>query len=465
MQCLLKVAAHPGNEIRVTSVWNSPIGGKRTAEADPPTLTVARNSSPPQDSLNSVQKSNIEFCDRKPGYGSLPRSSAFGNYARTRVQRAGACLDPYVADESLIFMTMTLPGGTMSAFAALASWSSWLIHELKKWLFKRHKSALSLYVWEYQKRGALHLHYAMVCKDESARKFIADNLRRWWHDALVRVSERSGVDLFERENGESWKGHYQTIQTDCQVVKKSVARYLSKYLSKAAKGWETKSLPCPVRWFGVSRHLSQLVKQQTVEVVNRYSDVAKWRARVEQVNSCLASAEGLSWSYTDKSGNASVQVVYPSSPGEYQSLINELESVMDIDNRSGVNMHRNRAELRAYWHMLRTAIRGFEGYAERTNKSRYEWLKAQSTSDAIRSVDFIVASRWLMTLLAGYHSNRVPDSVYAADARLSEYLAKVVAIAGNPADHWQHVSPQLRSMTVHSTPAHRALILPQWRDK
>ena len=465
MQCLLKVTAHPGNEIRLTSVWNSPGGRKKPSGGEPSSLTVARNSSPPPDRERDDAMRSHQLPDHKPGYGSLPRSSAFGNYARTRVQRAGACLDPYVASKSLIFMTMTLPGSTMEAFAALASWSSWLVHELKKWLFKRCKSALSLYVWEYQKRGALHLHYAMVCEEQSAKQFIKENLRRWWHDALVRVSDRSGVDLFDRGDGTSWKGCYEVIQTDCQTVKKSVARYLSKYLSKAVKGWETKSLPCPVRWFGVSRHLSLLVKQQTREVVNRYSDAAKWRRRVEQMNSCFATAEGLVWSYQDKSGNAVVSVIYPSSDDEYKCLIGKLEEIMNTDNRIGVNIHRNRSELRAYWHMLRTAIRGFEGYAQRCNGERYRWLKAQSSSDAMRSLDFIVATRWLMSLVAGYDASRIPDSVRIADQRISAYLMEVIKLSGNPADHWQLVDPALKTPNFHHTPAHRAVVLPQWRDK
>ena len=137
MENIVRLGVYPGNEVRcvfAVSLPRQPVDmladegleecGERLSESAPiAPLTDASNSSPPP--------------SLKPGYGGAPRKTMFGLRARRRIIRAGACLDEFVGDGQVLFLTGTLPGGTVSAMAAIANWSSWLVHSLKKWISER----------------------------------------------------------------------------------------------------------------------------------------------------------------------------------------------------------------------------------------------------------------------------------------------------------------------------------------
>jgi hypothetical protein len=372
-------------------------------------------------------------------------------------------MDEFVADRKLLFITATLPGGTDAAMKAIAEWSGWLVHSLKKWLFKIEKTALSLYCWEYQKRGALHLHYAVVIQGNAARERVLASVKTWWYSALCRVCDRTGVDLFERADGGSWRNRPEKIQVDAQVVIKSVARYLSKYLSKSVVGKPSSQLYCPSRWFGVSRSLSAIVRERTTEITARITSQRKFRLLVERLNSCVDSAEGVRWKYRDKSGLAEVQVFYPASAREGELLMNQVEELMADTNVLMTGLHRNHRELMNYWACLSSSISGYAGMAERSNPSRYKWLKQQRYTDAITTIDFVVVTRWLMSVLAAISRHRSVDAVDAADRRISDYVLKVLPLCGEPGQHWEQVSPELRTPNVAVRPLGSTVVKAQYR--
>lgn len=448
MENIITLGVYPGNEVRCVFSLSLPRSPKdllsedtaqsesdnSPVEAPPPSLTDGSNSSPPQ--------------PRKPGYGGTPARTRFGLRARRRIIRAGACLDEFVPGMDVLFLTGTLPGGTTAAMQAIADWSSWLVLELKKWIFKREKAADSLYCWEYQKRGALHLHYAVRIASEAARAFIQANFKRWWYGAMTRVSERAGVDVFGRRQGGSWRDCPDKIQADAQVVTKSVGRYLAKYLAKSATGHASTMLPTPVRWFGVSRSLSKRVANQTYEVLLRFSDVRRFRETREQVYSLLQAAEGIHWSYRDKYGFAEVLGLYPVSPAEYQCVRKELEVMSEKMERAVVQVRANVAELRRYWGQVRIAFPAMPMFCEKSSPSRYAYLMRVLREDGMRSLDFVVLTRWIMTCLAACAHSGAFKRIAAADARISEYLLRVVAIAGDPLDYWHLVADELKVPVV-----------------
>jgi hypothetical protein len=145
---------------------------------------------------------------------------------------------------------------------ALSQWSGFIVHRLKAWIHDIDSSYSCVYCWEWQRRGALHIHIAVYVKAIDKRNTIFNGLRMKWITLLEDVSERSGVDLFKRAGGRgTWRGCYDKIRARAEWVRKSVASYLGKYLSKAQSPSEDKGRYFyPSRWWGSTQNLKDVEK-------------------------------------------------------------------------------------------------------------------------------------------------------------------------------------------------------------
>lgn len=459
------VGFYPGNEVRLVRAWcpSPPIkkdayatsaddgGADRADSVSASSLTVAANSSP----LPTL----------KPGYGALPRPTSFGLNAKRRLSRAGACLDEAGPVEEVLFLTGTLPGGTDSALEAIARWSAFIVHSLKKWVWKREKTSLSMYCWEYQRRGALHLHYAVRVSDAGARRFIRDNFKAFWYRLMLRVSALAGCDVFERASGGTWRDDPSVIQADAQPVRVSVARYLAKYLSKSVSGFGTRGLPCPSRWFGVSRPLSRLVADGTFEVRQRFINRGRFEAACVPLFSCVSAAEGLLSRYRDKSGRCECVVLFPASSSEFLALKKEVQAIMNVNPTIAPSAVLNREMVLRYWSVLSVRFKGFDQYCQRQNIDRYRWLQAQRSSPGITGLDTIMVLRWLMANLASYVSPTAWHLVEKEDALVSEHLLRCLKWSGDPYHQLNRVSAAFRSPNMRHTPDRRSRVLCQYRKK
>jgi hypothetical protein len=247
--------------------------------------------------------------------------------------RAGGVADSDGHDPGeWLFLTGTLPGGTPEAMRAMAEWSSALVDRLKSWISKYELATESMYCWEFQGRGALHLHYCVRIKSDQANRHILDGFSDWWLSAIERVSRDSGTDCFEWSNRKgSWAGRKEVIQSVAIRCEKPPSRYLSKYLSKGAIKREKKivknaiNLFYPVRWWGVSRpllrRLRELTREWEVPIV-QWFDVRK---KVEEIDVAIRgfyemarkgvrkdqdSELGIGYKYDDKTGMATVWALY-----------------------------------------------------------------------------------------------------------------------------------------------------------
>lgn len=197
------------------------------------------------------------------GFGLLPKPTVFGLNARRQVKRLSAVLDGLASKPSdVIFFTGTLPGSTGDAMLALSQWSGFVVHRLKAWLHDQDGRYKCLFCWEWQKRGALHLHMAVYIDDEKLRRKVYDGFKQKWIDLLEDVCSRSGIDIFRRAGGRgSWRGHFDRIRARAEWVTKGVGAYLGKYLSKAiTPGGESSKLFFPSRWWGSTQNLKDLEK-------------------------------------------------------------------------------------------------------------------------------------------------------------------------------------------------------------
>lgn len=238
---------------------------------------------------DEVQERSLQRRGDSPrsGFGATPKQTRFGKLAKERVRDACAILDKTFGERCL-FTTGTIPGSTRESFLAVAQWSGYLVQTLKQWLADNFVKVRAVYVWEFQKRGALHLH----CCFGASNKRELERLRIAWHDRwcelLERVCEKSGVDVFAREDGHTWRYLSEYVRTDSQWVKNSVGRYLSKYLSKQAASVADSGFWCPSRWWGVDNWLRAETLRQTICVLSKVQPYMVAKKMFEELTVALS---------------------------------------------------------------------------------------------------------------------------------------------------------------------------------
>ncbi len=201
--------------------------------------------------------------EKKPlrvGFGLISKRHAISRYARKKIRCAGALLDNGALSKC-VFLTGTLPGSTIEAEMGLASQSGWVVQTVEQWIRDYAPGAQFFGVWEYQKRGALHLHVCVRVLVESEATRLITRWKDKWIAVLRGASVRSGFDLFARNAGSTWQDTPSVTRTDAQMVRYSVGRYLSKYLSKGSQRKRKRCYYPPSRWTFVSRALTRAIAE------------------------------------------------------------------------------------------------------------------------------------------------------------------------------------------------------------
>lgn len=270
------------------------------------------HSAKTRNSLRKPQPQGILGLEGKPGYGGLPRNQEFSCYARRQILRAGGALQKVANHEECLFLTVTLPGSTPEAMEAMARFSAFAVHRLKAWVNKFVPSKLDLYTWEWQKRGALHLHYVVHCPDRGVGEYIQRKLKGEWIRILNAISEASGVDMYRKNKGFTWASQKEATKVDAQWCKKSVAAYLSKYVSKGNKFQYCRGRQnyCPSRWYGVSRPLLQKLRELTFRVSLDSLRDCEGLASYEDCLSVLQSYAVKCYEYKHRVGDGKTIVAY-----------------------------------------------------------------------------------------------------------------------------------------------------------
>jgi len=327
----LKFSAYPNNELRATFYHER---GTKAEPADGENGLGARDDVHEHRGPVTLDiTSKLDPSTERPGFGGMPKATRFGNAARRTLSRAAGVLErDKVPPAECLFLTGTIPGSTLDAFDAVACWSSWILHEVKKWINRQGVVGnLSMYVWEFQSRGALHLHYFVHVPAEAARTRM---LWKWsikWASLVNEVGVKFGCDIWERADGTSWSHFHGVIQAPAQFVKKSVGAYLSKYLSKNApkneqKGGRSDVFLGPVRWWGVSRPLLQRLSELTDTFEIDGLTESTFRRVAAVVEESMSRSEGKVHSYWDKGFNARTILTFSPELCDdiYQELWREL---------------------------------------------------------------------------------------------------------------------------------------------
>lgn len=312
----ITLESYPGGEVRVRLVPPPRAGGgafscRETDESHDETGPVPDAGAPdlevpPEGSLLDnrfeVETARIVGC----------RPTRFGLRGKRTLRRAGAVLEELGPPGDAIFLTGTIPSVEPMAWAAIACYSARIVHRLKAWINKRCPSKLDFYCWEWQGRGALHLHYVVRAPGSVGDLLIAE-FKGQWIRLLDAVCRDSGVDLFRGADGQNHRACPDNIQAYGVRCLKSVGAYLSKYLGKGTE-YCSGNLPenhfYPSRWWGVSRPLLAAIRARTEKFEARVPDPSDAAAVFEDIAHDIAADSEVCYDYRDRVGPGNNIVAY-----------------------------------------------------------------------------------------------------------------------------------------------------------
>ena len=187
--------------------------------------------------LDLLKKSQHEVAKPRP-WGLPTKPKEFRWQAGEKILEGGSIIDRFVGAENSSMITLTLPGSTWYAMDALARWSGWIVNRLTQVVRRAKCDACEkpywFFVWEHQKRGALHMHWCLAWDTlPQKRLHLCHQIKDKWFQLLEEISVKEGIDLFKRGGyGRSHRYNRRVWQWDIQDIRKSVAAYFAKYCEK-----------------------------------------------------------------------------------------------------------------------------------------------------------------------------------------------------------------------------------------
>lgn len=348
MPFALSVKTYVGGEVRWTSSpysLESSTPERATEALQPETCPEKTHSAPLLDYSAQLETSSRV---RLSGYGEKPlRKTKFTRKASQSIQRLGRAMDEFAQKPSeILFFTGTIPGTGSAQFEAVARWSSWIVHRLKAWIAKRVEAKHDFYCWELQKRGALHLHYAIHVPDLDVRFELRTKIKNEWIRLLESVSELTGTDVFANtERGFSHRSNTDLVQADCQEVEKSVGAYLGKYLSKGKSAENSTGVFSPCRWWGASRPLRRYEESLRRTIRLTFGKSGQWLDAVENWQRVVQVCSEISHEWINK--------VVPGRGGvAYDVDVDTLDELIQLEFGERMKYTSINAKVRDKWRDL-----------------------------------------------------------------------------------------------------------------
>lgn len=221
--------------------------------------------------INRAKLDIIKKSQRKKTFQKcrLNTPKNFTRQSGQKVRESGAAMDIASGNQGRFChcVTLTLPANTSEAFTALAAYSGYAINRLFQPIRRRYGDmCLWFFVWEYQKRGALHLHIALYHPDESEGLYISSILIEQWHKILCDISIESETDMFLSKHGDRCTIR-ANHQHHAQPIQKNVGAYFSKYAGKeeSKNNWYCKKYPVS-RFWGSSKSIKRIISENSYEI-------------------------------------------------------------------------------------------------------------------------------------------------------------------------------------------------------
>lgn len=243
--------------------------------------------------LDIIRKSQ-QNPKRERTWGLQQTPKTFTRNAKQKILEAGAVVERLTDPGDQYECTLTIPGSGWRVYDVVSRWSGYLINRMTQVIRRFQSQGVPVYwffVWEHQKRGALHSHWCIaVPGSPMIADYVARSLKDQWYKCLFELSDKEGVDLFASFGyQQSWRNSPQKWQWKVVPVRKSVAAYFSKYCSKGVSHAEQQKLDraegdgadfktprqkalrrlanlCPSRYWGCSSSVKKECQRLTVEI-------------------------------------------------------------------------------------------------------------------------------------------------------------------------------------------------------
>lgn len=247
--------------------------------------------------LHTKSQSDVE---QHSSWGRKKDYSKFNKHGRKKILEAGGAIEKAGKQDDCLLVTVTIPGGGARVYDAVSRWSGYIANRMTQTLRNANRNDKCkddcgyFYVWELQKRGALHLHWCLIGYDYET----AEKLKDAWYQALRDVGAKENLNCFKSESGRNWSNSPDTWQWDIQEVKKSVAGYFAKYASKTAlgskdakprkKGFDPASSlsVSPGRWYSISKSVRAWMQEYSC-FIDWVGDESKAEQMVADIRWCM----------------------------------------------------------------------------------------------------------------------------------------------------------------------------------
>ena len=230
------------------------------------------------------------------GFGRISSRNRLSAYAKNVIREVGSLLDNGPL-RNLVFLTGTLPGSSPEALAAISAWSGWIVQAVSQFLRDRFGTPQYFGVWEYQRRGALHLHLCVRTRNAQEAQELKAKWKARWIRLLDSVGKRAQVDMYARADGGTWAETKWITRTDAQTVEKSVSAYLSKYLGKGSGKVRGRCEYPPSAWWFASLTLRREARSVRREVTVPLLHLGTSIELFEKLGSLLAASMRSCFSY------------------------------------------------------------------------------------------------------------------------------------------------------------------------
>ena len=368
----VKLTMFPNNETRVSYCRMRPPSNAAEgdnqhpcqcpdgAECDCSNQTVLVNASPLDIKFDLGHVENSQESCHKPGWGDLPRPTRFTLHAHRTLLRCGGVIDRIAASpREVLFLTGTIPNGFDDGRITTSAYSAFIVYALKKWVSRCVPSKVDFYCWEYQKRGVLHLHYAVWVPKAKTRALLLEGFHEQWVRILLRIYDICGIDLCYSDNGCTDKSNTANIQAYAQEIYSSAGAYLAKYLSKGSQhswSYTNKVLYPPTRWYGCSRPLLSLLKKMTVtdECIHIFRRNAL--TQYQDVATMLSSTSDVAYEYHSRYTESSTTVAYLTSHIGIEQCQIMMQSHNSLNGQTSQKPIAKRVVLRLRFHQQKWHI-------------------------------------------------------------------------------------------------------------
>lgn len=196
----------------------------------------------------------------------VPASKSFTVHGRNWLRDAAHIIET-TGEGICLFVTLTVAGGTNEAFEALGIASGYIADRMNRWLRYKVAGGFYVYCWELQQRGAPHMHYLFRLPSDVDIVAFKLACNQEWRRILIDVSRESGVDVFRRLDGETWRDDPNKPRVNYVYVKRRYANYISKYTSKTKSKGGVVSPFRPTTWWGISASSRNAVAKERVEAI------------------------------------------------------------------------------------------------------------------------------------------------------------------------------------------------------